>query len=189
MLNILLSGTAGTATQTSSWWLYLVLIGLVIVMLVLPMFSQRKRNKEFNSMLDAMKVGDKIRTIGGVIGRITKINRDSDIPTVVIETGTKNEKTTMEFDVTAIQYNFNYNPQAAALAAETKKQEAKIAEKEAEKETPVEEPKAETEVVEEKKEETKAPAKKATAKKSSTTKKNPTKKTTAKKATAKKETK
>ena len=72
-------------------------------------------------MLDSMKVGDKIRTIGGIIGRVVKINRDSDIPTVVIETGNKGDKSTMEFDVTAIQYNFNYNPQAAALAEQAKK--------------------------------------------------------------------
>lgn len=178
MLNLILA-TSGAATNTAqnNWWIYLVLIGLVVVMLVLPMFTQKKRNKEFNSMLDSMKVGDKIRTIGGVIGRVTKINRDADIPTVVIETGAKNAKTTMEFDVTAIQYNFNYNPQAAALAEKSKKDAEKSEEKKEEvEEVKVEEKAQEPEKVEEK-EEKKAPAKKTSTKKS-TAKKTTTKKTT-----------
>ena len=46
----------------------------------------------FNPNFLNVKVGDKVRTIGGVIGRVTKINRDADIPTVVIETGAKNAR-------------------------------------------------------------------------------------------------
>ncbi len=171
IFNILASASTGAANNSNSWWIYLVLIGLVIVMLVFPMFTQRKRNKEFNSMLDSMKVGDKIRTIGGVIGRITKINRDGDIPTVVIETGAKGAKTSMEFDVTAIQFNFNYNPQAAAIAKDVKKDAEKVEVKEEMKpeETTTPEAKAE-EVKTEEKVEKKAPAKKTAAKKSSTKK-------------------
>lgn len=183
MLNLMLA-TSGAATNNAqnSWWIYLVLIGLVIVMLVFPMFTQKKRNKEFNSMLDQMKVGDKVRTIGGVIGRVTKINRDADIPTVVIETGAKNAKTTMEFDVTAIGYNFNYNPQAAAMAEKAKKEAAKAEAKEEVKE----EAKAEETTPEVKAEEAKAEEKKEEKKE---TKKAPAKKTAAKKTTTKKTTK
>lgn len=111
------------AAANNQWWMYLVLIGLVVIMLVFPLFTQRKRTKEFNSMLDSMKVGDKVRTIGGVIGRVTKINLDADVPTVVIETGAKGQKTSMEFDVTAIQYNFNYNPQAVTYTKQGKKED------------------------------------------------------------------
>ena len=53
-------------------------------------------------MLEALKVGDMVRTAGGIIGRIVKISDKGEIKTVVLETGTKTEKSYMEFDLSMI---------------------------------------------------------------------------------------
>ena len=58
MFNILAEETAN-----SNGWLMWVLIGvLLIVMLVMPMFTNKKKQKEINDMFDSLKVGDEIMT-------------------------------------------------------------------------------------------------------------------------------
>ncbi|MEG1581977.1 MAG: preprotein translocase subunit YajC [Clostridia bacterium] len=99
MLNLLL---ADTANPGSSWWIYVVLIVLVIAMLVLPTISNNKQKKAFNNMVENLHVGDEIRTIGGIIGKVTKINRKGDTQTFLLETGAKGSKTIMEFDIASI---------------------------------------------------------------------------------------
>ena len=101
MLNLLLSSET-TANNGSSIWIYVILIVMVVAMLVLPSITNRRRMKEYNTMLDQLRVGDEIRTIGGVVGRVTKINTKGEIKTFVLETGAKGSKTTMEFDMAAV---------------------------------------------------------------------------------------
>ena len=100
MLNMLLSGAA--TKPASNWWIYVILIVLVVIMLVVPSITNRKRMKEYNQMLDQLRVGDEVRTIGGIIGRVTKVNTKGEIKTFTLETGAKGSKTTMEFDMAAI---------------------------------------------------------------------------------------
>ena len=152
------------ASGSSSIVVYVILIVALVAMLIMPYFTQRKKNREFLDMLGSMKVGDLVKTAGGIIGKITKISDKGDIRTVILETGSKSEKSYMEFDMSMIYCILK------ASKAETK------AESESDKEEVVE-TKIE-EVVETKTEEKKAPAKKSTTKKSTT-----------KKSTAKKESK
>ncbi len=104
MLNLLLDGSTETTTknQGGSWWIYLILLGLVVLMLVLPTITNRKRMKEYDQMVNALHVGDTVRTVGGVIGRITKISEKDGVKTFILETGAKNNKTTMEFDIGSV---------------------------------------------------------------------------------------
>ena len=51
-------------------------------------------------MLDAMKIGDKVKTIGGVCGYLYEINNDEN--TIVLETGTADKKSYVKFDRAAI---------------------------------------------------------------------------------------
>lgn len=88
--------------NTGSIVIYAILIVILVVMLIMPFFTQRKRNKEFMNMINAIKVGDLVETGGGVIGRITKITDKGDIKTVIIETGSKTEKSYLEFDMAVI---------------------------------------------------------------------------------------
>lgn len=170
MLNLLLS-TSGDAVANngSSIWIYVVLIVMVVLMLVLPSITNKRRMKEYNQMLDQLRVGDEVRTIGGVVGRVTKINTKGELKTFVLETGAKNSKTTMEFDMAAVGTVLKSTYVDPALTKE--KKEEKVEEKTEEtKEEDVETVEQATEVNEEVKEEVKEekPAqKKTTAKKSS----------------------
>ena len=101
MLNLLLEDTAAKG-MGNYWWVYLILIVLILAMMVVPMFSQRKRMKEYNNMIDGVSVGDTVRTIGGVIGRITKIKEQDGYKTILLETGEKGNKTVMEYDIASI---------------------------------------------------------------------------------------
>lgn len=141
MLNLLLDGSTETTTknQGGSWWIYLILIGLVVLMLVLPTITNRKRMKEYDQMVNALHVGDTVRTVGGVIGRITKISEKDGVKTFILETGAKNNKTTMEFDIGSV----------GTVLKSTAKPEEK-----AQKEEKKEEPKAEEVKVGEKADET-----------------------------------
>ena len=60
--------------------LILVFILLIYFMLIRP---QRKRDKEVTSMRAALKPGDNIVTIGGIVGKIVRIKDDR----ILIETG------------------------------------------------------------------------------------------------------
>lgn len=144
----------------NNWWIYVVLIGLLVVMLVLPMITNRKRSKEYNNMLDNIRVGDTVRTIGGIIGRITKINEKEGYKTIIIETGAKNAKTTMELDMASIYTVIN---QSAKPAATEKAEAAESKEENAQEKTEVAAQEQEVKAEEPKKEEPKT-KKKTTSK-------------------------
>lgn len=61
----------------------LPLLALVVAMLLITWLPQRKRNKQVKEMLEQMKKGDWVRTIGGISGRIYHIKGDI----ITIETG------------------------------------------------------------------------------------------------------
>ena len=145
--------------------------------------------KEYNQMLDQLRTGDEVRTIGGIIGKVTKISNKGDVKTFTLETGSKGSKTTMEFDMAALGTVLK-STYVAPVEVEEKKQDKKTGKKEEVKvEEPVEVKTEETPAVSVEEvvatevapveEEKKAPAKKTPAKKT-TTKKAPAKKTTSK---------
>lgn len=75
------------------------LIALMYFMLIRP---QRKREKEAKAMIDALKVGDKVVTIGGICGKVSKIKDDY----IIIETGnigTQDEKSFLKFERDAVK--------------------------------------------------------------------------------------
>lgn len=166
MNNLICAATANAGSIV----IYVVLILMLIAMLIMPYFTQRKKNKEFLQMIESMKVGDLVKTAGGIIGKINKITDKGDIKTVILETGSKTEKSYMEFDMSMIYCVLK------STKVETEKEEAV-------EEAKVEEPKTEEKVEEVKAEEVKAeakPAKKAPAKKTTAKKTTTTKKTTKK---------
>ena len=72
----------------------LIMIGVFYFMIIRP---QRKKDKETKKMLDEMKVGDNITTIGGICGKITKLRDEI----VTIEVGA--DKTELVFEKWAIK--------------------------------------------------------------------------------------
>ena len=80
---------------------FLPLILMIAVFYFLLISPQRKRDKEKRAMLDALQVGDKIVTIGGICGKVAKIKDNY----VFIETGnigTETEKSLIKMERSAI---------------------------------------------------------------------------------------
>ncbi|HEY8443639.1 MAG TPA: preprotein translocase subunit YajC [Clostridia bacterium] len=102
MIQFLLETTSGGSFKDN--WVLLVLIGvLLIVFMVVPAFTQSRKNKKYKEMIDKIQIGDEIMTIGGIVGKITEVKDLS--PTdkhIVIETGAGDNKSTIVLDVNAI---------------------------------------------------------------------------------------
>ncbi len=62
---------------------FLPFILIIVVLWFLMIMPQRKRQKETQKMLETLQPKDKVVTIGGVIGEIVKIKKDS----VILKTG------------------------------------------------------------------------------------------------------
>lgn len=62
---------------------FLPMILIIVLLYFMMIRPQRKREKETKEMINALKVGDKIVTIGGICGKVVKIKDEF----VVIETG------------------------------------------------------------------------------------------------------
>ncbi|MBS7306985.1 MAG: preprotein translocase subunit YajC [Eubacteriales bacterium] len=52
------------------------MIIIIVAMLLLMIIPQRKREKKVKQMLESLKPGDRIRTIGGIYGTITSVRDD-----------------------------------------------------------------------------------------------------------------
>ncbi len=75
-------------------WL-VVMIAIFYFMLIRP---ENKRKKQTKAMLDALKVGDSVTTIGGIIGKVLKVKDDK----VCIEIGDRTSKHPMTIKREAI---------------------------------------------------------------------------------------
>lgn len=53
-----------------------LLIILMIAMFAIMIIPQRKRDKKIKEMLAAIKVGDRVRTIGGIYGTVSAVKDD-----------------------------------------------------------------------------------------------------------------
>ena len=73
---------------------------LLIGMFVWQSISNKKKQKKAQETVDALKVGDRVKTIGGVCGFIYEINNAEN--TFVLETGTADKKSYVKFDKGAI---------------------------------------------------------------------------------------
>ena len=108
-------------SPTFSLVLMVLLIALIYFMMIRP---QRKKDKADREMREAMKVGDEAITIGGIVGRIEKINEK----TVVISTTAGKNK--IEFLKTAIA---SVSPKDASGSKPAAKDDAKKEETEEKK--------------------------------------------------------
>ena len=114
------SGTGGSMMSTIV--MLVLMIGIFYFMLIRP---ENKRKKEAAQMRSNMKVGDKVTTIGGVVGTVVNIKEDK----FVLETGA--DQVRIEF----AKWALSTNDSAAAAAQEKakKEQEAKAKAKAAKK--------------------------------------------------------
>ena len=110
------SADAAAAGGPSMLIMMVALIGVFYFLMIRP---ENKRKKEAEAMRNALKVGDNITTIGGVIGDIVSVKEDS----IVIETTT--DRVRVEFAKFAVSTNNTAEKEAAkkrTAAAEARKQ-------------------------------------------------------------------
>lgn len=112
--------------QGSMMTTVIMFVAIILIFYFLIIRPQKKRDKETKAMLDAMKKGDKIVTIGGIHGTVVTVKDQ----TVVIKV---DDNTRIEFTKTAISTVLNKdaaktNPNAKKKVEE-KKEEAKVEDK------------------------------------------------------------
>lgn len=115
-------GVNGTTSMMSTIVMLVVMVAIFYFMLIRP---ENKRKKEAEQMRSAVKTGDKITTIGGIVGTVVHVKENR----IVIETGA--DQVRIELEKWAISSN---ETAAEAAKAEAKKaQEAKAKAKAAKK--------------------------------------------------------
>ena len=101
MIFNLLSSTTETTNPYSQWIVLGVIAVAFIVIFILNNRSQKKRQKEMEETLDAVKPGCKVKTIGGICGIVVEVCPEDN--TFVLETGTEaSGKSYLKFDRQAI---------------------------------------------------------------------------------------
>ena len=120
MLNFLTANAAGG--MGSSVIMLVVMLAVFYFMLIRP---ENKRKKEAEEMRSSVKNGDKITTIGGIVGTVVNVKESK----IVIETGA--DQVRIELEKWAI--SSNETAAEAAQAKAKKDQEAKAKAKAAKK--------------------------------------------------------
>ena len=105
-----MTGILGLATQ---YWMYIAIGAVLVVMIVLTIIPQKKRQKEQKAMMDSITVGTKIMTIGRMVGKITQVNADN---TLIVNVGTENSPTYIVIDRQAVGLVLEAVPVAAPAA-------------------------------------------------------------------------
>ncbi|MDB5053429.1 MAG: preprotein translocase subunit YajC-like protein [Bacilli bacterium] len=95
-MHILADGSTA-ASSTSSFWTFAPIILMFLVLYFLLIRPQQKRQKTRNGMLNTLKKGDKVVTIGGMHGSILEIDDENN--TILLRV---NDTTKLTFDRSAI---------------------------------------------------------------------------------------
>ncbi len=113
-----------TENNPTTLILFIVLIVGMVGLLVWQSISGKKKQKEAQNMVNALKKGDRVKTIGGVCGFVYEINDAEN--TFVLETGAEGKKSYVKFDKGAIYQTAPAQGNAVpAPKAEEKKEEVK----------------------------------------------------------------
>ena len=144
MLSALLADETPTNSGAGDWVTWVILALFIVIIVVFFVFSSRrnkKKQQEAQQLMDAVKPGNKVKTIGGVCGIVVEVDPEEN--TFVLETGSETSgKCYMKFDKQAI---YQTDAVVATPAAETKddKKEEETAEEPFEENAPAEGEKAE----------------------------------------------
>ena len=128
MFNLFLSGNQtsgqeGSGQNPGMLIVFGVLIVAIIGMFIWQSISGKKKRQEAQNMVNMLKIGDRVKTIGGVCGFVAEINDAEN--TFVLETGTDDKKSYVKFDKGAIYQTAPAQGNANAPKIEEKKEEIK----------------------------------------------------------------
>ncbi|MDE7162925.1 MAG: preprotein translocase subunit YajC [Clostridia bacterium] len=129
------------AAPKNNTWVSYVLIGVLVVILIVSMIlmnrRSKKREEEAKKLIDAVKPGNKVKTIGGVCGIVVEVDPEED--TFVLETGSEGSgKCYMKFVRQAILESDAVVDKDAAPADKEEKAEDNTAEAETQEAKPEE---------------------------------------------------
>jgi len=65
------------ASQDGGMMQFLPLVALLAVFYFLILRPQQKRTKEHKALMEALQKGDEVATVGGILGKVTKVSEDS----------------------------------------------------------------------------------------------------------------
>ena len=96
-----LTETEKTGTPWESYLLMGALLAIIVVFMFLNRQTQKKRQQETMDMLNAIKPGNKVKTIGGICGVVVEICPEDN--TFILETGSEaSGKSYIKFDKQAV---------------------------------------------------------------------------------------
>jgi preprotein translocase subunit YajC len=133
MLNFLedVVGTTGTGAEAAPGGMLTPILMMVIMVAIFYFIlirPENKRKKEAQKMREAVKVGDKVVTIGGIVGTVVSVKDDR----FVMETSA--DQVRIEFEMWALSTNTTADEKAKEEAAKAQEAKAKAkAAKQAEK--------------------------------------------------------
>ena len=101
-MNYLLAfmGGTGEGGGTSTWVMLGVLGVLLVLMFVMSIVPQRKRQKKAQEMMNSIRVGTKVKTIGGFVGEVKAI--DSDKNEFVLDLSASGDGSILTIDKSAV---------------------------------------------------------------------------------------
>lgn len=104
-----------------AWAMWVILGVAFVLMIAMTIIPRRKQQKQTQNMMDNLKVGDKVMTIGRIVGVITAI--DNSTNTVTIQSGEGEHASILVIDKLAI--GMVINPNAPQPKQEVKQEEKK----------------------------------------------------------------
>ena len=101
LLNLLAEEAESTAGSWMQWVPIIIIVVLLVAFFIWSFISQRKKQKNFNDTINAVRPGNKVKTIGGIVGEVAEV--DDEENTFVLRTGgSDGNYSYMKFDKQAI---------------------------------------------------------------------------------------
>ncbi|MCF0150425.1 MAG: preprotein translocase subunit YajC [Firmicutes bacterium] len=109
---------AAQASPLATYFPFIVLLGMSLLMYLLILRPQRKKEKETEEMRKNLQVGDEIVTIGGFYGRVVKIKGEN----LIIQCGADRTKLEIANWAVSTVVNKSSAPAASVSAAEAEEE-------------------------------------------------------------------
>ncbi|MBQ9117625.1 MAG: preprotein translocase subunit YajC [Clostridia bacterium] len=124
------TGTGAGANAMPEWvsWVFMgVIVAAIVVWFIFSRKKQKKQQQEYAERINAIKPGNKVKTIGGICGIVVEVCPEDD--TFVLETGTEaSGKSYLKFDKQAIYQTDAVAPVKEPVAQEPSKAPVEAAE-------------------------------------------------------------
>ncbi len=127
LFNLLLSAAESGAEETANasfmdkYGMIIILGVFFVIMIVMTIIPNKKRQKQMQDMMSNLVVGAKIMTIGRMIGKVVSI--DGETNQIILNVGTVDSPTYITIDRNAVGYVMDSPAKAAEVSTEETKTE------------------------------------------------------------------